>query len=110
MDQMTGIEAVAQIREFEKGTGKHTPVIGLTSLVGHNTVNETTHIISTYFADFKFQEETVPQLINAGMDDVIFKPILRNSFLSRLEISQYFLLSPILCLLDRHRDMAPTTG
>lgn len=38
MDQMTGIEAVKQMREYEKITGKRTPVIGLTSLVGDNTV------------------------------------------------------------------------
>lgn len=38
MDQMTGLEAVAKIRAAEKGTGRHIPVIGLTSLVGNNLV------------------------------------------------------------------------
>ena len=38
MDQMTGMEAVARIRESEKGTGKRVPVIGLTSLAGNNSV------------------------------------------------------------------------
>eukprot|EP00026_Physarum_polycephalum_P000596 Phypoly_transcript_00597.p1 GENE.Phypoly_transcript_00597~~Phypoly_transcript_00597.p1 ORF type:complete len:1275 (+),score=264.33 Phypoly_transcript_00597:342-3827(+) len=100
MDQMTGIEAVAQIREHEKTTGKRTPVIGLTSLVGNNTL----------------QEEVVPQLIRAGMDDVIFKPILRNSFLSRLEIWRPQLADAFTwtleldtTLLDELVQSAPTT-
>jgi CheY-like chemotaxis protein/HPt (histidine-containing phosphotransfer) domain-containing protein len=68
MDRMSGIDATKQLRMMESRSNLHLPVIGLTSLVGDNAA------------------EIVPQLIESGMDDVIFKPILRNSFLSRLEI------------------------
>ena len=42
----------------------------------------------------------VSQLIKAGMDDVIFKPVLRNSFLSRLEISPNLPSSPLFSPLS----------
>ena len=38
MNHMTGLDAVAKIRENEKGQDKRTPVIGLTSLVGDDKV------------------------------------------------------------------------
>ena len=40
MDQMTGFEAVQQIREYEKGIGEHTPVVCITSLAGQSKVNK----------------------------------------------------------------------
>lgn len=36
MDQMSGIDTTAYIRKKEKLTGKHIPVIGVTSLVGNS--------------------------------------------------------------------------
>ena len=60
MPVMDGIEAVKKIRDFEKTTGRHTPVVAITA-------NE--------------QEGDREYCLNAGMDDYIKKPFQRNQII-----------------------------
>lgn len=113
MDQMTGIDATTQLRARERDSKQHIPIVGLTSLVGNKTVCS---IRKTQCRLTIFQDEVVPQLIKAGMDDVIFKPVLRNSFLTRLEIWRPKITDAFLWtieldtqLLDELIISAPTT-
>lgn len=60
MPVMDGIEAVKKIRDFEKTTGRHTPIVAITA-------NE--------------QEGDREYCLNAGMDDYIKKPFQRNQII-----------------------------
>lgn len=60
MPVMDGIEAVKEIRDFEKTTGRHTPIVAITG-------NE--------------QKGDREYCLNAGMDDYIKKPFRRNQII-----------------------------
>ncbi|HEY5125161.1 MAG TPA: response regulator [Ignavibacteria bacterium] len=59
MPVMDGLEATSIIREIEKGTGKHTPIIGITAY--------------SVIADRE-------KCIKAGMDDYLQKPFIKEEF------------------------------
>jgi len=64
MPVMDGLEATAIIREIEKGTGKHIPIIGITAYA------------------VKADKE---KCINAGMDDYLAKPFIKEEFYVMIE-------------------------
>ena len=64
MPVMDGLEATSIIREIEKGTGKHTPIIGITAY--------------SVTADRD-------KCIQAGMDDYLQKPFIKEEFYSLIE-------------------------
>ena len=64
MPVMDGLEATSIIREIEKGTGKHTPIIGITAY--------------SVTADRD-------KCIQAGMDDYLQKPFVKEEFYSLIE-------------------------
>ena len=64
MPEMDGLEATAQIREFEKTTGSHIPIIAMTA-----------HAMSG--AKEKF--------IKAGMDDYVSKPFQADELFEKIE-------------------------
>jgi signal transduction histidine kinase/CheY-like chemotaxis protein len=64
MPIMDGLEATSIIREIEKGTGKHIPIIGITAYA------------------VKADKE---KCISAGMDDYMSKPFVKEEFYSMIE-------------------------
>ena len=64
MPEMSGLEATAAIRDIEKGTGTHTPVIGITA-----------HAL-------KGDRE---RCLEAGMDDYLTKPISPDRLSTKIE-------------------------
>ncbi len=64
MPVMDGLETTIQIRELEKSTGRHTPIIGLTA--------------NTYDADRE-------KCINHGMDEYMAKPFDLQEFFLNLK-------------------------
>jgi two-component system, sensor histidine kinase len=64
MPVMDGLEATAIIREIEKGTGKHIPIIGITAY------------------SVKADKE---KCLSAGMDDYLAKPFIKEEFYSLIE-------------------------
>jgi len=64
MPVMDGLEATSIIREIEKGTGKHTPIIGITAY--------------SVKADRG-------KCIEAGMDDYLSKPFVKEEFYKLIE-------------------------
>jgi len=64
MPVMDGLEATAIIREIEKGTGKHIPIIGITAY------------------SVKADKE---KCISAGMDDYLAKPFIKEEFYNMIE-------------------------
>lgn len=64
MPVMDGLEATAIIREIEKGTGKHIPIIGITAYA------------------VKADRE---KCLNAGMDDYLAKPFIKEEFYNMLD-------------------------
>jgi CheY-like chemotaxis protein len=64
MPEMNGLEATARIREMERGSGDHTPVIGVTA-----------HAL-------KGDRE---RCLEAGMDDYLSKPISPKALLDKVE-------------------------
>jgi two-component system, sensor histidine kinase len=64
MPVMDGLEATAIIREIEKGTGKHIPIIGITAYA------------------VKADKE---KCIGAGMDDYLAKPFIKEEFYNMIE-------------------------
>ena len=70
MPEMGGLEATTKIREMERETGKHTPIVALTA-----------HAM-------KIHEE---QCLSAGMDGYVTKPISRTKL---FEIIESFLSDP----------------
>jgi len=63
MPSMNGYEATKEIREFEKESGKHTPIIALTAYAMKSDKN---------------------LCLEAGMDDYISKPFKRQQFLDAI--------------------------
>ena len=63
MPVMDGIEAVKKIRDFEKTTGRHTPVVAITG---------------------NAQEGDREYCLNAGMDDYLKKPFRRNQIIQAI--------------------------
>lgn len=66
MPVMNGYEATALIREIEKESGTHTPIVALTAYA---------------------MKSDKDQCINAGMDDYISKPFKRQEFLDMVDRS-----------------------
>ena len=64
MPVMDGLEATSIIREIEKGTGKHTPIIGITAY------------------SVKADRE---KCVDAGMDDYLSKPFVKEEFYKLIE-------------------------
>lgn len=64
MPVMDGLEATAIIREIEKGTGKHIPIIGITAYA------------------VKADRE---KCLNAGMDDYLAKPFVKEEFYNMID-------------------------
>jgi len=64
MPVMDGLEATSIIREIEKGTGKHTPIIGITAY--------------SVIADRD-------KCMKAGMDDYLQKPFIKEEFYKMIE-------------------------
>jgi signal transduction histidine kinase/ActR/RegA family two-component response regulator len=64
MPVMDGLEATAIIREIEKGTGKHIPIIGITAYA------------------VKADRE---KCLSAGMDDYLAKPFVKEEFYNMIE-------------------------
>ena len=64
MPVMDGLEATAIIREIEKGTGKHIPIIGITAYA------------------VKADKE---KCLGAGMDDYLAKPFIKEEFYNMIE-------------------------
>jgi signal transduction histidine kinase/ActR/RegA family two-component response regulator len=64
MPVMDGLEATAIIREIEKGTGKHIPIIGITAYA------------------VKADRE---KCLGAGMDDYLAKPFIKEEFYNMLD-------------------------
>lgn len=64
MPVMDGLEATAIIREIEKGTGKHIPIIGITAYA------------------VKADRE---KCLNAGMDDYLAKPFIKEEFYNMID-------------------------
>ena len=64
MPIMDGLEACSIIREIEKGTGKHIPIIGITAYA------------------VKADKE---KCLEAGMDDYLAKPFVKDEFYSMIE-------------------------
>ena len=64
MPIMDGLEATSIIREIEKGTGKHIPIIGITAYA------------------VKADKE---KCISAGMDDYMSKPFVKEEFYNMIE-------------------------
>ncbi len=64
MPVMDGLEATAIIREIEKGTGKHTPIIGITAY--------------SVLADRE-------KCMEAGMDDYLQKPFIKEEFYNMID-------------------------
>lgn len=64
MPIMDGLEATSIIREIEKGTGKHIPIIGITAYA------------------VKADKE---KCISAGMDDYMSKPFVKEEFYKMIE-------------------------
>jgi CheY-like chemotaxis protein/nitrogen-specific signal transduction histidine kinase len=64
MPVMDGLEATSIIREIEKGTGKHTPIIGITAY------------------SVKADRE---KCIEVGMDDYLSKPFVKEEFYKLIE-------------------------
>jgi signal transduction histidine kinase/CheY-like chemotaxis protein len=64
MPIMDGLEATSIIREIEKGTGKHIPIIGITAYA------------------VKADKE---KCVSAGMDDYMSKPFVKEEFYNMIE-------------------------
>jgi CheY-like chemotaxis protein len=64
MPVMDGLEATAIIREIEKGTHKHIPIIGITAYA------------------VKADKE---KCLSAGMDDYLAKPFIKEEFYNMLD-------------------------
>ena len=64
MPVMDGLEATAIIREIEKGTGKHIPIIGITAYA------------------VKADKE---KCLSAGMDDYLAKPFIKEEFYNMID-------------------------
>jgi len=64
MPVMDGLEATAIIREIEKGTGKHIPIIGITAYA------------------VKADRE---KCLSAGMDDYLAKPFVKEEFYNMID-------------------------
>jgi PAS domain S-box-containing protein len=64
MPVMDGLEATSIIREIEKGTGKHTPIIGITAY--------------SVIADRD-------KCLEAGMDDYLQKPFIKEEFYTMID-------------------------
>jgi len=65
MPEMNGLQATVAIREIEKETGKHTPIIGVTA-----------HAI----------KGDMEKCIEAGMDDYLSKPVSPDKLQEKIEI------------------------
>jgi CheY-like chemotaxis protein len=64
MPIMDGLEATSIIREIEKGTGKHTPIIGITAYA---------------------VKADKAKCMEAGMDDYLAKPFVKEEFYLMVE-------------------------
>ena len=64
MPVLDGFEATKMIRDHEKGTGKHTPIIALTA---------------------RAMQEDRKKCLDAGMDGYVSKPIDRKKLIEEIE-------------------------